>query len=71
MEKIKEFRFETILGEDLLCEVYLTYQMRNFEIKTVNVIGDCVVTFDDLDEVTKKELVKKVHQFFKEMGIPF
>lgn len=52
-----EFRFKTVTPDGIECEVFATIVNDEPAIQTVNVIGDCVVTMDDLDEDTKHFLL--------------
>lgn len=54
MGEAKELRFTTFIDEYTECEVYATVENGDPIIQTVNIVGDCVVTFDDLDDEGKE-----------------
>jgi hypothetical protein len=45
-----EIRFTTFIDEHTECEVFAKIEDGKPVIQTVNIIGDCVVTYDDLDD---------------------
>lgn len=47
--------------DNLSCEVnFLLKKDNTFQIQTINVIGDCVITFDDLDNEQKTFFLNEV-----------
>lgn len=62
MRESKEIRFTTFIDEYTECEVYATIENGVPTIQTVNIVGDCVVTFDDLDEEGKEFFLGEVRR---------
>lgn len=66
MDEQKELRFTTFIDEYTLCEVYATVENGDPVIQTVNIIGDCVVIFDDLDDEGKEFLLSEARRIMAE-----
>jgi hypothetical protein len=47
---MKKLRFTTFIDELTECEVFAIVESGEPKIQTVNIIGDCVVTYEDLDD---------------------
>lgn len=62
MSQAKEIRFTTFIDEHTECEVYATIENGDPVIQTVNIVGDCVVTFDDLDDEGKAFFLSEVQR---------
>ncbi|MBX3018544.1 MAG: hypothetical protein KF767_11685 [Bdellovibrionaceae bacterium] len=54
MGERKEIRVTTFIDEYTQCELHATFENREPIIQTVNIVGDCVVTMDDLDDEGKE-----------------
>lgn len=54
MKQIKELRFTTFVNGDVQCEVFAIIENGKPVIQTINIVGDCVITFEDLDETYKE-----------------
>ena len=59
-----EHRFKLMI-DDLACEVFVTRTNETIEIVTVNVIGDCTLTADDLDDDQKRLILAKADVLLK------
>lgn len=59
-----EHRFKMMI-DDLACEVFVTRINGNIEIVTVNVIGDCALTAEDLDDDQKTLILAKADFLLK------
>ncbi|MBK9038025.1 MAG: hypothetical protein IPL83_02500 [Bdellovibrionales bacterium] len=66
MQKGKEIRFTTFIDEHTECEVFATIENGGPVIQTVNIVGDCVVTFDDLDDEGREFLMSEVRRVMAE-----
>ncbi len=66
MEELKEIRFTTFIDEHTQCEVYATVENGGPVIQTVNIVGDCVVTFDDLDDEGRDFFMSEVRRIMAE-----
>lgn len=70
MKKSKEIRFTTFIDENTQCEVFATIKNGDPVIQTVNIIGDCVVTFEDLDDELKEFFFHEAQRVMAESQIP-
>lgn len=66
MDERKELRFTTFIDEHTQCEVYATVENGEPVIQTVNIVGDCVVTMDDLDDEGKEFFLSETRRFMAE-----
>lgn len=66
MQKGKEIRFTTFIDEHTECEVYATIENGGPVIQTVNIVGDCVVTFDDLDDEGREFFMSEARRVLDE-----
>jgi hypothetical protein len=57
-----ELRFKTFIDEYTECEVFATIEGGEPVIQTVNIVGDCVVTFDDLDDEGKEYFLSEARR---------
>ncbi|MGE3341700.1 MAG: hypothetical protein AB7J46_07460 [Candidatus Altimarinota bacterium] len=66
----KEIRFTTFIDDYTECEVYATIENGDPVIQTVNIVGDCVVTFDDLDDEGKEFFLSEARRIMAESQQP-
>lgn len=66
MNERKEIRFTTFIDEHTQCEVYATIENDEPVIQTVNIVGDCVVTMDDLDDEGKEFFLSETRRLIAE-----
>ncbi|MBX9766973.1 MAG: hypothetical protein K2X47_06860 [Bdellovibrionales bacterium] len=50
---MKELRFTTFIDEHTECEVFAFIKNDQPLIQTINIVGDCVVTWEDLDDAQR------------------
>lgn len=62
MDERKEIRFTTFIDESTQCEVYATVENGEPFIQTINIVGDCVVTLDDLDDEGREFFMSEVRR---------
>lgn len=66
MQKDKELRFNTFIDEHTECQVYATIENGDPIIHAVNVVGDCAVTMDDLDDESREFFMSEVRRVMAE-----
>lgn len=62
MAQGKEIRFTTFIDEYTQCEVFATVENGEPVIHSVNIVGDGVITFDDLDEDGQRFFLSEVRR---------
>lgn len=56
MVRVNDLRFNMMLDE-FNVEIYATIKQEAPVIQTINIIGDCVITFNDLTDTHQKQVL--------------